>query len=109
MAVFDDIGQALGWLYVLHRNTLFHGLLSRQLATTIADDVRVAGSYLRTFEGQVGAQMRELGIVLDRAAIRCDVEARIVAGAHEAFRCQQRWYAGEPIEARPRMFARDAA
>jgi heme oxygenase len=100
---FEDAGQALGWLYVLNRNTLFHGLLTRQLATLIPDDIRVAGSYLRALDGQVGARMRELGIALDRWGSRRTNAARVVEGAHEAFKLQRRWYSTQSREVPPRI------
>jgi heme oxygenase len=106
---FEDAGQALGWLYVLNRNTLFHGLLTRQLTTLIPDDIRIAGSYLRAFDGQLGARMRELASVLDRYGSRRAIAARIVEGAHEAFKCQRRWYACAPQKVPPRMPAVQSA
>jgi heme oxygenase len=88
-AAFDDVAHALGWLYVVHRNTLYHGLLLRHLKTLIPAEMQIAGSYLSTFEGLAGARMRELGVVLDRAARHRGVAGRIVGGANDAFRCQQ--------------------
>jgi heme oxygenase len=89
---FDDVAQALGCLYVVHRNTLYHGLVLRHLKTLIPEEIQTAGSYLSAFEGLAGARMRELGDVLDRVARRGDVAGRIVGGANDAFRCQQQWY-----------------
>jgi len=93
-AEFADVAQALGWLYVIHRNTLYHGLLLRQLKMLIPAEMKIAGSYLAAFEGLAGARMREIGVVLDRAARRRNVAGRVVAGALEALRRQRQWYSG---------------
>jgi heme oxygenase len=97
---FDDVAQALGWLYVIHRNTLYHGLLLRQLKILIPKEIQIAGSYLAAFEGLAGARMREIGVVIDRAARRGNVAGRVVAGANEALRRQRQWYSVR-IAARP--------
>lgn len=91
-AAFDDVAQALGWLYVIHRNTLYHGLLLRQLKMLIPGEMQIAGSYLAAFEGLAGARMREIGVALDRAVRRDNVASRVVAGANEALRRQRQWY-----------------
>jgi heme oxygenase len=91
-AAFDDVAQALGWLYAIHRNTFYHGLLLRELTMRIPKEMRIAGSYLAAFEGLAGARMREIGLVLDRAARRGNVAGRVVAGANEALRRQRQWY-----------------
>ena len=89
---FCDAAEALGWLYVLQRNTLVHGLIARQLARTLSDTTARAARYLTVFEGNAGARMFELGMVLDRAANRSAIADRIVAATHEAFRVQRMWY-----------------
>ncbi len=92
---FEDIAQALGWLYVIQRNTLYHGLVLRQLRMLSPDKIQVAGSYLSAFEGVAGARMRELGVVLDRAARRGNGAGRVIAAANEALRSQRHWYSCE--------------
>lgn len=92
---FDDIAQALGWLYVIQRNTLYHGLVLRQLEMLIPEEIQIAGSYLSASEGVAGARMRELGVVLDRAARRGNGEGRVIAAANEALRRQRQWYSCE--------------
>jgi len=91
-AAFDDVAQALGWLYVIHRNTLYHGVLLRQLTMLIPTEIQIAGSYLAAFEGLADVRMRELGVVLDRAARRGNIAGRVVAGANEALQRQRHWY-----------------
>ena len=89
---FDDPADALGWMYVIQRNTFLHGLLGRHLATKIPCAIRRAGSYLTAHESVAGARMRELGTVLDSVARRTYIADRIVHAANDAFRCQRQWY-----------------
>jgi hypothetical protein len=58
----------------------------------IPGEIQIAGSYLAAFEGLAAVRMRELGVVLDRAARRGNVAGRVVAGANEALRRQRQWY-----------------
>jgi heme oxygenase len=95
---FADVADALGWMYVVQRNTLLHGLLSRHLATRIPAVMRRAGAYLTAHENAAGARLRELGTVLDSTARRTYIADRIVHAAAEAFRCQRQWYACGAIQ-----------
>ena len=89
---FDSPAEALTWLWVLHRNTLLHGLIFRYLAGKLPDTTRTAGAYLSAFEGRAGALLRELGEAMERAARRASVVESMVASANEAFRTQHQWY-----------------
>ncbi len=89
---FGSAEEALGWAYVIQRNTLLHGLVSRYLADKLPHEIQVGGTYLAAFEGCVGARLGELGIVLDRAARRDSIAQRIVDAANDAFHCQRQWY-----------------
>ncbi|MDB4954966.1 MAG: hypothetical protein JWO36_2535 [Myxococcales bacterium] len=97
---FGDVADALGWMYVLQRNTLLHGLIFRQLQSRIGSVVEKANSYLTAHENTAGARLRELGIALDTTARRTYIAARIVHAAGEAFRCQRQWYACEAFQPR---------
>lgn len=89
---FDSAAEALAWVWVLHRNTLLHGLIYRYLASKLPETMRKAGSYLSAFEGRAGALMRELGDALDEHARRASIAERMVAAARDAFRIQHQWY-----------------
>src|SRR5438874_1263930 len=89
---FDSSIDALGWLYVVQRNTLLHGLIYRYLAGKLPASLEHAGSYLATFEGRAGTALRELGDALHAVARRGSIVERIVAAANEAFRVQRQWY-----------------
>jgi heme oxygenase len=97
---FEDRLDALAWLWVLHRNTLLHGLVYRSLRDTLGAQVIAGGSYLCAFESRAGALMRELGEVLDAAANRVSAAERIVASAKNAFRVQRQWYSCERLATR---------
>ena len=96
---FESAAEALAWVWVLHRNTLVHGLIYRYLASKLPDTMRVAGSYLCAFEGRAGALLRELGLALDEHARRASIAERMVAAAREAFRAQHQWYSCDVLAA----------
>lgn len=92
--------EALGWMYVLQRNTLVHGLATRQLELRLPGTMARASAYLRAFDGACGARMFELGQVLAEVARSSQIADRIVLGAHEAFRAQRHWYSNVSRERR---------
>jgi heme oxygenase len=84
--------EALGWLYVVERGRLLHGILYRHLGTVLPHELDVAGSYLASHAGTTGIRWRELGDVLDSVArSRASVEATI-ANALAAFCRQRLWF-----------------
>lgn len=89
---FEGPVEALAWLWVLHRNTLLHGLIYRYLDGKLPTTMRTAGAYLSAFEGRAGALLRELSDVMERAARRTFIVDRMVIAANEAFRMQRQWY-----------------
>ena len=94
---FDSPAEALAWLWVLHRNTLLHGLLYRYLSGKLPDTMRAAGAYLSAFEGRAGALLRELGNSMEQVARRSYVAERMAIAANEAFRVQRQWYSCHPL------------
>jgi heme oxygenase len=99
---FRSPAQALGWLYVVERNTLLHGLLRRHLVTVMPQAMERAGSYLGAYGDTPGARHRELGEILDQLAkVAADLPQQLVTAANEAFRCQRHWFLqrrDQPIE-----------
>lgn len=88
---FRHEAQALGWVYVVERNTLLHGLVRRHLWRVMPSTIAQAGSYLSAYVSP-GAHYRLLGVELDTAARRA-IPSQIVEAAHEAFACQRLWFA----------------
>jgi len=108
---FESPTEALGWLYVLHRNTLLHGVIYRQLCSTLPSHGEHAASYLATFEGRAGEALRELGDAILAYARRPSQVETVVAAASEAFRVQHQWFSTEhvfpmrPMTSRPSQAA----
>lgn len=90
---FRNVGCVLGWLYVLERNRMVHGVIRRQLATAMPGEIQHASSYLATHDGVAGSRMRRLGAILDASArATAFVPGQIVRAAHDAFRTQRHWF-----------------
>lgn len=89
--VFTSAPQALGWMFVLERQSLMAGIIYRHLVHTLGDGVRNASRYLTAYGDQPAARFRELGQILSKAAQRHSA-GTIVASAHDAFRAQRQWY-----------------
>jgi heme oxygenase len=81
--------EALGWLYVVERCRLLHGVLHRQLAACLPHEMAAAGSYLAAQCGTTAVRWDELGATLDAAARSTAVVELIAATAHAAFRRQR--------------------
>lgn len=97
---FRSEAQALGWVYVVERNTLLHGLLRRHLWRVLPRDIARAGSYLAALASP-GTHYRELGLDIDAAAART-APSVIVDAASEAFAGQRLWFVQSREEARKR-------
>jgi heme oxygenase len=88
---FRGAAEALGWMYVVERQTLAHSVIRRHLLTKLAREMRYASAYLQCYSGVVGARWREFGSRLDDLAHAPAIADRVVDAANEAFRCQRRW------------------
>ena len=83
-----DAAVALGWIYVLQRNTLHHAELHRRLAPTFPH----ASRYFAAYGASVHQRWTELGAQLDYVACSPEIARRIVDVARDAFARQHRWY-----------------
>ena len=88
---FTSAPQALGWMFVLERQSLMAGIIYRHLTHTLGDGVRAASRYLTAYGEQPAAKFRELGDILSKCALRYTT-GTIIASAHDAFRAQRQWY-----------------
>lgn len=88
---------ALGWMFVIDRNALLHGLVVRHLARYLPNEIKIAGSYLSRYtSGAAGLRLLKLGPLLDQIEKHEGPEP-ILEGAIEAFKRQRQWYrAREP-------------
>lgn len=83
--------QALGWMFVLERQSLMNGVIMRHLLHELGDSVRNASRYLSAYGEHPGLKFRELGALLNASAKRHSASG-IIAAAHDAFRAQRQWY-----------------
>ncbi len=92
IAPFEDVAEALGWLYVVERPTLQHSLVRRNLLQRFPD-LRTSCSYLAGAGSLAAARWQALGVALDRFATTDEIAARIALGANHAFRRWLDWVA----------------
>ncbi len=97
---FLGSAEALGWMYVIERHTLSHGVLKGHLTARLPREMRVASAYFSAHEGRVGVRWGELGETLDRVATQPAIAERVIAAAHEGFRMNRRWSRQEPTGTR---------
>lgn len=90
ITMFRDVGEALGWLYVIERSTLLQEGLKRHLVDHLPE-VANAVAYLSAYEGHVGDHWLRFGRMLDRAAAQLDIEDSILNAAEEAFAHTKQW------------------
>jgi heme oxygenase len=82
--------EALGWMFVLERQTLLAGLVQRQIKQALGTDTPLG--YLGASGDKPGARFREFGTRLGELA-RTHSPTTIVEAANAAFRIQRQWYA----------------
>lgn len=90
ITMFRDIGEALGWLYVVERSTLLQDGVKRHLLEK-HPELANACAYLSAYEGHVSDHWLAFGRMLDRAAAQLDVEESILNAAEEAFAHTKQW------------------
>ncbi|HEY1558229.1 MAG TPA: biliverdin-producing heme oxygenase [Kofleriaceae bacterium] len=88
-----DAHEALGWMYVMQRNTLQHAQVYRALAPRLRGTLHLASRYLTAHASRVYERWHELGRHLDRAATAPEHATAIVDSARAAFDHQRRWFA----------------
>lgn len=81
--------EALGWMFVLERQTLLAGLVQRQIKQTLGPHTPLA--YLGASGDRPGARFREFGTRLGDLA-RTHSPTTIIEAANAAFRIQRQWY-----------------
>lgn len=90
ITMFRDIGEALGWLYVIERSTLLQEGVRKHLLRKLPFVSR-ACAYLSMYDGHVGDHWIEFGRILDRAAADSTIEASILNAAEDAFAHTKLW------------------
>jgi heme oxygenase (biliverdin-IX-beta and delta-forming) len=98
---FRGAAEALGWMYVMERQTLVHGVMHRHLDAILPQQAATATAFLRNYDGTTGQRWRELGSTIDEvAAPSYAIADRIVAAANEGYRCLHRWIGHETAPTR---------
>jgi heme oxygenase len=90
ITMFRDIGEALGWLYVIERSTLLQEGLRRHLIEKLPNVAR-ACAFLSVYHGHVSDHWAAFGRLLDSAATNAEIEASILNAAEEAFAHTKLW------------------
>jgi heme oxygenase len=90
LAPFQDAAEALAWMYVVERPTLFHEDVRDELVSRFVDLAR-ATTYLGAYEGAVSKRWAELGIALDLLCVSDKVCKRVVEAAGAGFRALLEW------------------
>jgi heme oxygenase len=88
---FDNPHTALGWAYVIERNTLSFAHLFRHLANVLPGEAAFAASYLKVYTGVSGEMWRSFSDGVDAAGSSQRHLETIIAGAASAFRNLRRW------------------
>jgi heme oxygenase len=90
LAAFQDAAEALAWMYVVERPTLFHADVRDELVSRFVDFAR-ATTYLGAYEGTVSKRWAEFGIALDLLCVSDKVCKRVVEAADAGFRALIEW------------------
>ena len=97
---FADAAEALGWIYVLERASMLHDTVRRHVVSCVPA-LESATAYLSACDAARPTRWAELVNALDRHAQTLPVQARVLAGAREAFRRTLEWFHHrEPLMAR---------
>jgi heme oxygenase len=88
---FDNPHTALGWAYVIERNTLSFAHLFRHLANILPGEAAFAASYLKVYTGVTGEMWKSFSDGVDAAGSSQRHLETIIAGAGAAFRNLRRW------------------
>ena len=90
ITTFDDVAEALGWLYVVERATLHYASVRRNVIQRLPN-ARKATSYLAASGSVTAVRWQVLGAVLDEHATTEAIAARIVTAAEHAYRRLHDW------------------
>jgi heme oxygenase (biliverdin-IX-beta and delta-forming) len=87
---FQDVADALGWMYVVERATLYHESVRRCLLRRLPD-TRRAMAYLGAAGSIAGARWQSFGLALDEVVANDVIAVRVAAAADHAFRRWRDW------------------
>ncbi|NVB84354.1 MAG: hypothetical protein HOV81_38615 [Kofleriaceae bacterium] len=90
LAAFDNVSDALGWLFVAERNVKTNSIVHHQMVQR-APAVAAAAKYMRCYGTATGARWRAFGTSLDQAVADGASEDRMIEAAFAAFDFFHRW------------------
>lgn len=85
---FDDAAEALGWLYVIERTTMYHEAIRRHVVERLPT-ARSATAYLSAAQHNAKGRWCGLAGALEELASAAD---RVIRGAEHAFRRLYDWH-----------------
>ena len=95
LGAFEDVSDALGWLYVAERNVMTNSVVHRHMVQR-APEVAAVARYLRCYGTATGARWRAFGASLERAVADGANEGHMIEAALHAFDFFHRWLQPEP-------------
>ncbi|MDB4963537.1 MAG: putative Heme oxygenase [Myxococcales bacterium] len=101
---FETVPEALGWAFVLERSTLFFPSAVTTLGCALPDEIRIAGSYLTSYNDPGGEMWGAFLDAIDVAVEEPHHVNRIVDATKAGFRHLRRWRAtldGKPTVSEP--------
>jgi heme oxygenase len=88
---FEDVHTALGWAYIIERNTQMLPGLYRHLASTLPGEAAFGATYLKCYSGANGEMWASFVRSLERAIRTPQHLETAVAGAKAGYRFFRRW------------------
>lgn len=95
LAPFADAPEALGWIYALERATALHDTARRHVLAC-APALEGATAYLAACGAARPGRWDELVHALEQHACALPIQARVLAGARDAFRRTHEWFHHHP-------------
>lgn len=89
--LFENIHGALGWMFVMERQTLTHPALFRHLATVMPREAAFASSYLKCYAASLGEMWQSFADGIETSIKQPRDLDVIIAGAKAALRQFRRW------------------
>jgi heme oxygenase len=88
---FEEPHTALGWAYIIERNTLAHPNLFRHLASTMPGEAAFGASFLKCYSGAIGEMWQSFGEGLEAAIAEPRHAELVIAAAKAGYRHFRRW------------------
>jgi len=99
-----ELGEALGWMYVLEATTLRSRALRQHLRTILPVEIETASAYLGCYGDEVEARWTQLGTLLEAFAARAGGDP-IATGAVDCLTRLHRWLKPSSTRSKVRLRA----